>query len=612
VTSKRKSDSASFYFAVNRLLTSEDGERMEIFPTPHANHRQPAAGWLSRRTVADGLLGLVLLAATFMRLANLGHMPLSDGEATQALAVWQYWQPEPALLAPGSPAYFSLTSWLTQLFGFEDAVMRIVPALFGVGLVYLPWLLRHRLGTQGALVTAVLLTISPLTTIAARTAGGDSLAIFALLLLFVSFIRYQETAASRWLYTLFAALGLGFTSSALFYSGLMTLLLAWFVHSRLGLSLFVAGWQVQPTETNWRQGTAVGLTLLLLLSTFFLLLPTGLGATARLAGEWFQQFGTALALDPLLAFVRYEPALVIFGVMGLVWAIARSQPLALFAVYWLSGGLILLLLQGNIMDNALLLTWPTALLVGMMVNAAWRRRWDRFSGSAALVSLAGSLILLVNLGRLGRTAQQNPQESIPYLLAILLTILFVGLVLYFVASEEGTAVSQGVILAMLGFFIFYQWGTGWWLSQQAANDPRERWVQVGSDLALRELDATVQTLSRQLANSDTQLDIATTLDIPALTWYLREYDRLEMLAALPLSPTQQVFITAANEESRLAAGYSGTDFAIRRSEPIPPAERSATAVYDTFRWWFFHDSTAVAPVERAIVWVRADLMTGQP
>lgn len=584
---------------------------MEIFPTPQAIHRQPVMGWLGRLTVADALLGIVLLAAALLRLANLGHLPLSDAEATQALAVWNFWQPDVTVLAPGSPAYFSLTAWLTQLFGFGDGLMRLIPALFGLGLVYLPWLLRHRLGTQGALVTAVLLTISPLNTLAARTAGGDSIALFALLLLFIAFIRYQETAATRWLNTLFAALALGLTSSALFYSGFTTLLLAWFVHSRLGLSLFVAGWHVQPTGTNWRKGTAVGAAIFLLLSSFFLLLPTGLGASAGLVGSWFQQFGGTLTLDPLLAFVRYEPALVVLGLIGLIWAIVRGQPLALFAVYWFSGGLLLLLLQRSFLSNALLLTLPTALLVGLLANAAWRRRWDWFSGITAVASLGGAFVLLVNLGRLGRAAQTNPQEGTIYLIVILLTILFVGLVLYFAASEEATAVSQGVLLAMLGFFIFYQWGTGWWLAQQAANDPRERWVQSGTDWAMRELDSTVQTLSRQLANSDTQLQIGTTLDVPALHWYLREYDQLELLEALPLAPTQQVIITDANQESRLASGYSGTDFAIRLSKPIPPAERPATAVYDTFRWWFFHDSTAVAPVESAVVWVRADLVSGQ-
>lgn len=585
---------------------------MEIFPTPQAVHRQPITGWFSRLTVAEALLGLILLAAAIMRLTNLGYLPLSDAEAAQALAVWRFWQPDTAVLAPNSPAYFSLTAWLTQLFGFGDGVMRLVPALFGLALVYLPWLLRHRLGTQGALVTAVLLTVSPLNSVAARTAGGDSIALFALLLLFIAFIRYQETAAVRWLYAVFAALALGLTSSALFYSGLITLLLAWLVHARLGLSLFVTGWQVKPTDANWRRGTAVGVVIFLLLSSFFLLLPTGLGGSAQLVGEWFQQFGGALALDPLLAFGRYEPVLVILGLIGLIWAVVRGQPLALFAVYWFSGGLLLLLLQRNSMSNTLLLTLPIALLVGLLANAAWRRRWDLLSLAAGGAGLAGALILLVNLARLGRSAQQNPQDSTTYLLVILLTILVIGTILYFVASEDATAVSQGLLLAILGFFIFYQWGTGWWLAQQAANDPRERWVHTGTDLAIRELDETVHILSRQLANSDTQLDIATTLDVPALTWYLRDYAQLQLLDGLPLTPTQQVIITEANPQSSLAAAYSGTDFAIRRSAPIPPAERSATAVYDTFRWWFFRDSTAVAPVERAVVWVRADLITGQP
>ena len=584
---------------------------MEIFPTPQATYRQPTAGWLSRLTVADGLLGLVLLAAAVLRLANLGKLTLSDADATQALAVWQFWRPDAAVVALGSPAYFSLTNLLTQLFGFSDQIMRFMPALFGVGLVYLPWLLRHRLGTQGALVTAVLLAISPLNSVASRTAGGDSMALFALLLLFIAFIRYQETAATRWLNTLFAALGLGLTSSAVFYSGFVTLLLAWIIHSRLGLSLFVTGWHVQPTDTNWRKGTAVGAVVFVLLSSFFLLLPSGLGASANLLGSWFQAFGGQLTLDPLLAFVRYEPALLILGLVGIIWAILRGQPLALFAVYWLSSTLILLLLQHQFMANALLLTLPAALLVGNMANAAWQRRWDWISGGTALAGLIGAFVLVINLARLGRTVQINPQEGSLHLLVILFTVIFVGLVFYFAAAEDSTAVSQGVLLMVLGFFMVFQWGTGWWLGQQGANDPRERWVSSGTDLALRELSDTVQLISRQLANSDTQLEIATTLDVPALTWYLRDYRQLERLNALPLIPTQQLIITPEVGDSVLATGYTGTDFALRRLEPAPPTTPSETAVYDTFRWWFFHESTAVVPIERAIVWVRTDLLTRQ-
>lgn len=585
--------------------------RLEIFPTPQAVNQQSAVGWLSRLTVADGLLGLVLIAAAIMRFVSLGALPLSNAEATEALAVWQFWQPGTAVL-PISPAYFSLTSPLTQLFGFSDAVMRFIPALFGLGLIGLPWLLRHRLGTQGALVTAVLLAISPLNTVISRTAGGDSIAIFALLLLFTAYIRYQETAASRWLYTLFAALGLGMASSALFYSGLFTLFITWFIHSRLGLSLFVAGWHVRPTEINWRKGTAVGAAILIGLSSFFLLLPAGLGASARLLGSWFQQFGGTLTLDSLLAFARYEPALILLGLIATGWAIWRNQPLALFNVYWLSSGLILLLLQRDFLSNALLLTLPTALLIGMWSNSMWQRRWDWLSGGVAVLGLTSALILLVNVARMGRVVQQNPQEGSGYLILILALVLFVGVILYFVATEDATAVYQGLLLGILAFFLFYQWGTGWWMGQQAANDPRERWVSSGTDPAIFELSDTMRTLSRQLANSDTQLEIATIIDAPALNWYLRNFSQLTQITTLPLIPTEQVIITAESAESPLAAGYSGTDFAIHRTKPTLPDTPSETAVYDTFRWWFFHDSTAVAPVERAIIWVRADLVTGQP
>ena len=444
---------------------------MEIFPTPQAMNRQPITGWLGRLTVADGLLGIVIVAAAILRMANLGALPLSDSEGTQALAVWQFWQPGTAVDALSSPAYFSLTGLLTQLFGYSDGVMRFIPTIFGVGLMTLPWLIRHRLGTQGALVTAVLLAISPLNSVSARTVGGDSIAVFALMLLFIAYIRYQETAASRWLYTLFGALGLGLASSALFYGGLITLLLAWLIHSRLGLSLFVAGWQVRPTETNWRKGTAVGGVVLGLLSSFFLLYPAGLGGSARILGEWFQQFGGSRTLAPLIAFVQYEPALVVIGIFAIGWAIWRNHPLALFAVYWLSGTLILLLIQRDSVNNALLITLPAALLIGIFANAVWQRRWNWLSGSVGLAGLVGSLSLLVVLARFGRAVQQNPQESGGYFVVILTIILFTGLFLYFVTSEDGTAVSQGLLLAMLGFFLFYQWGTGWWLGQHGRKRP---------------------------------------------------------------------------------------------------------------------------------------------
>ncbi len=126
---------------------------MEIgdFPgTPVAE--SPPQSWWERLTVADGLFVCVLVLGAVMRFANLGRIPLSNAEAELALAVWRFWQPVSESITISSPAYFTLTSLLTQVLGFSDAAMRLVPALFGLGVVYLPWLLRERLGSAGALV----------------------------------------------------------------------------------------------------------------------------------------------------------------------------------------------------------------------------------------------------------------------------------------------------------------------------------------------------------------------------------------------------------------------------------------------------------------------------
>ena len=118
-------------------------------------------------------------------------------------------------------------------------------ALHGAGkLVLLPWLLRQRMGPVGALITAVFLAVSPITTITARTAGGEAIAMFAIFLLLAAWVRWQDSRDGRWAITLAAALGLGVASAPLFYSGLAALGIAWFWQTTIGPRLN------QPEETG--------------------------------------------------------------------------------------------------------------------------------------------------------------------------------------------------------------------------------------------------------------------------------------------------------------------------------------------------------------------------
>ena len=55
-----------------------------------------------------------------------------------------------------------------------------------------------------------------------------------------------------------------------------------------------------------------------------------------------------------------------------------------------------------------------------------------------------------------------------------------------------------------------QWGTGWHLSQQAANDPGQRWVTAGTDDDVPVLVNLLGRVSRQATNADSDLDVFST------------------------------------------------------------------------------------------------------
>jgi hypothetical protein len=321
---------------------------LEILKTPETEIAPQADNRLEQLTIADGIFALILLVAGLFRLVDLGKIPLSGSEAELALSVWRFWQPGSELLTVSSPAYFTLTSLLTQIFGFSDSTMRLVPALFGLGLVALPWLLRRQIGTIAALTLCAFLAISPLTVIVSRTVGGEAIALFAIVLLLVGIIRFQATAVTLWFYLAAAALALGVSSAPIFYSGLISLLFAWLILRLFSLSVLPQV-PAQPDRQTKQRALLVGLAVFVAVSSFMLWYPAGFGASAQIFGEWVSQFsadnGRTLA-EPFMGLIRYEPGLVILGTAAIIWTLWRSQPLALAALYWFCGVFLVLEIEG--------------------------------------------------------------------------------------------------------------------------------------------------------------------------------------------------------------------------------------------------------------------------
>lgn len=565
----------------------------------------------ARISAAGGLYLLTMIAGAVMRFTELGEIPLSPAEASEALAAWQFLQPGSIALSIGSPAYFTLTTLLMPLLGVSDTVMRLVPAVFGFGLLFLPWLLRRQLGKVGALVCASLLAASPLNSAISRTAGGDSIALFALLLLAVSIIRLNSRSSTIWVYILAIAMGLGLASSPLFYGGLLT----------LAVALVIAGFAkeravlfARPGKTTLINGLILGTLVLIGLSTRILTYPAGLGASAQLFGEWLTQFGFSGGLQsvlaPFLVLVRYEIALLLLGLVAIAWAAWRSNARGTSLVLWLLMTFGLILVQSGILSNALLATLPGYLLIGLVSGFLLRQRPNGWTWALTAGLLLLGAVLLVNITRYLRVSAY--EQNLSNLWLGLLTLAAAALIIYYFWAMTSASLEQGLWLAALILLLSFEWGTAWHLTHQAANDPREGWVTQGTDDDLPLLLDTLKEVSRQATNSDADLLLLSAVDSPLLRWYLRDFWQAAIGQAVPPDAQHQAILSRfGDSDPQFGADYVGTDFGILRSGTTPgPA--STTPFSDILRWWLFHETTVETIEDRVILWVRTDLVLPQP
>jgi uncharacterized protein (TIGR03663 family) len=115
--------------------------------------------------------------------------------------------------------YFALVSEV--LFGLTSEAMRLVPALFGIGLVALVLALRPYLGSVAVLAAAALLAVSPGAVYVARYFIHETLVVTFSLALVVAVIYYLDRRLLRYLLAAAAAAALLFTTKE---SALITVL----------------------------------------------------------------------------------------------------------------------------------------------------------------------------------------------------------------------------------------------------------------------------------------------------------------------------------------------------------------------------------------------------
>ena len=176
--------------------------------------------WLTVEVALYGLLGLLALVS---RLYALGNHPLSTSEATQALRAWQATSGPGGEALAASPLLFAGQALAFAVLGAGDGAARLLPAVAGVVLVLLPYLVRHRLGRIGALATSALLLISPTVLFASRSGSGDVLLLTAGLAALVGLIGWVDFRRPAYLYLSAVSAALALTAAPGIYSLILAL-----------------------------------------------------------------------------------------------------------------------------------------------------------------------------------------------------------------------------------------------------------------------------------------------------------------------------------------------------------------------------------------------------
>ncbi len=567
-----------------------------------ANERLPI---MTRLSIADGLYLLIVIAGAFIRLTSLNTSPLSPAEATQALAIWQLFEPGQMMSSIDSPAYFTFTSILAAFLGSSDVVMRLVPALFGLGIIALPWLLRRQIGYIGALTAALLFAVSPSLAATSRTAGGEAIALFCLLLIAIAALKLNADSSNKWLYTLAISLGIGMASSPLFYSGLLTLVIARWAQQAVIHDDAKTSW---PSREQLIKAAGLTLLTLIFLSTRFFTYPASFGSAVQLFGDWLYQFNLqgdlSGLIEPFLLIGRYELLLVTLGIVAVFWAMWRNNILGTLFTYWLLTTLVLIMLQRDILENSLLIPLTGYILIGVVTNLILTPMQFRWTGIVLAVVVGLGAVILVNVARFLRVSED---QQLLHLWIVFLAFAAVALAFYYWWANHDRAIIQGVWLGMILLLAIFQWGTAWYLTHDGANDPRERWVGQATDDEVPVLIETIEKISQSATNSGTDLRLFSAVDSPVLRWYLREFKQVQIGHTLPPDAQHDAIITHADLlEPSFGSDYLGGDFGLLVYE-TDAEQLSSTPVTDTLRWWLFHESAAPISEERIILWVRSDL-----
>lgn len=577
----------------------------------------------SALTVEVALYLIIALVAVGLRFYELGDRPMQAGEAAQALAAWRSAQglPQGSALGQSSPLLFTTNLFLFALFGANDFLARLMPALGGALLAIWPYSLRRHLGRMGALAASFLLAISPSTLFFSRYLGAEIVVAACALGMTWGLFSYLDQRQPKHLCLAAVALGLALSAGSGSYTftlivvtfGLVLALVNRFSASsehwqRISKARFSAAWQVARESNSLLRDAAVLLVLVFVLTcTGFLLHLSGLQDGIDLFAGWLSAFQPQAGGHPwyyhLQLLLVYEPLILVFGLAAVVYLLRRRDLFSVFLTYWSAAAfLVYLVAGGRGAGDVLLVVLPMALLAGAFVGRLLDELVAKASwaGEGLFVALACPVVGYLAL-ELGGYASRGRQEYL-WLALVAALILVAMLVLYWVSFGPEPALRSGG-LVLLASLVLLTVSINCNLNYRRGSDPHEIIIAAPTSRGLLDLVETVEMVSSRKGDPKT---IAVTVHQgvgPAVAWYLRDFDHVQFVDQLsPSIDTPVVGAPAGQREPALGANYSGQDFVLTSSWRL-----QGLAGSDLMEWLFYRRVRTPVQTANVILWVKQEL-----
>jgi 4-amino-4-deoxy-L-arabinose transferase-like glycosyltransferase len=517
------------------------------------------------------LLYLVLVvAAAWLRMAELEWPPLNNEEAIQALAVLQETPSASSLwtetdsLHSVSPAYKVLTAVVFQLLGSSDAWARLVPALFGLALVFTPLLLREQLGSARTLATAYILGFSPTLIAASRTAGGIMLASVGIIAAFALMLYSESKARGIWVAI---ALGLALASGAEAITGLIG----------LGITIGIA-WLQQPVpeEENGEEEAKNGVAKYLWLAPIVaLVIASGLGIHLRGISDLFDSLANwihgwthprgvhQLTLWAMLPF--YEPLILVLGIGGAILAWRRQNRRGFALLSWALVSMVLASIYPARQPSYVV--WaviPLAFLAGDAL-AYLMEQWTETRLGTEIIGLVSMILVAFIFGYLNLTAYSSgsllPVEDSGMLLLFagaVVVLLVAGILLFGLGwswelAWRGVSITVVIVCFAFSFSAGYQQSLG-----PNAGTGRELWRPQASTSGLPMLAGVLESLSVAQTGCRDCLEMEVSPDVtPGIAWALRDFSHARLANPLLVVQAPVVLMPEYGGLSGITDAYTG-------------------------------------------------------